>query len=49
LEKGQIDGIVRRDAMRGAVARLVDYGRGAFGEPTAEPAPAPRAEKKSRP
>ena len=49
LEKGQIDGIVRRDAMRGAIARLVDYGRGAFGEPTAEPAPAPRTEKKSRP
>jgi acetyl-CoA carboxylase carboxyl transferase subunit beta len=49
LEKGQIDGIVRRDAMRGAIARLVDYGRGAFGEPTAKPAPAPRAEKKSRP
>ena len=30
LEKGQIDGIVRRDAMRGTIARLVDFGRGAF-------------------
>ena len=49
LEKGQIDGIVRRDAMRGAIARLIDYGRGAFGEPPAKPGPAPRAEKKSRP
>ena len=30
LEKGQIDRIVRRSEMRGTLARLVDYGAGAF-------------------
>ena len=49
LEKGQIDAIVRREAMRGAIARLVDFGKGAFGDAPAKPRPAPRAEKKSRP
>jgi acetyl-CoA carboxylase carboxyl transferase subunit beta len=31
LEKGQIDRIVRRSEMRNVLARLVDYGAGAFG------------------
>jgi len=48
LEKGQIDGIVRRDAMRSTIARLVDFGRGAFGERPAKTVAAPIAEKKSR-
>jgi len=35
--------------MRDAIARLVDFGRGAFGEPAQRPRPVARAEKKSRP
>jgi acetyl-CoA carboxylase carboxyl transferase subunit beta len=42
LEKGQIDQIVRRDEMRGLLARLVDFGRGAFGE-----SPTPAVTKRS--
>ena len=34
LEKGQIDGIVRRSEMRSVIARLIDFGRGAFGPTT---------------
>ncbi|MFN0008854.1 MAG: acetyl-CoA carboxylase, carboxyltransferase subunit beta [Planctomycetota bacterium] len=48
LEKGQIDGIVRRDEMRSAIARLVDFGRGAFAMPPAKPPAPPIADKKSR-
>ena len=31
LEKGQIDKIVRRSEMRSVLARLIDFGKGAFG------------------
>src|SRR6185436_9991690 len=33
LEKGQIDRIVRRSEMRSMLAKLVDYGSGAFARP----------------
>jgi acetyl-CoA carboxylase carboxyl transferase subunit beta len=33
LEKGQIDRIVRRSELRSVLARLIDYGRGAFARP----------------
>ncbi|MBI5363482.1 MAG: acetyl-CoA carboxylase carboxyltransferase subunit beta [Planctomycetes bacterium] len=31
VEKGQVDAIVRRVELRGVLARLIDFGRGAFG------------------
>jgi acetyl-CoA carboxylase carboxyl transferase subunit beta len=34
LEKGQIDAIVRRSELREVLARLIDFGRGAFERPT---------------
>jgi acetyl-CoA carboxylase carboxyl transferase subunit beta len=34
LEKGQIDAIVRRSELRGMLAKLIDYGRGAGGPRT---------------
>jgi acetyl-CoA carboxylase carboxyl transferase subunit beta len=34
LEKGQIDSIVRRSELRGMLAKLIDYGRGAGGPRT---------------
>ena len=30
LEKGQVDAIVRRSELRSVLARLIDFGRGAF-------------------
>jgi len=33
IEKGQIDAIVKRSEMRSVIARLVDFGRGAFATP----------------
>jgi acetyl-CoA carboxylase carboxyl transferase subunit beta len=48
MEKGQIDAIVRRDALRGAIARLVDFGQGAFGSVPVTEAPAARTPSKPR-
>jgi len=39
LEKGQIDGIVRRKELRPRLAQLIDFGAGAWGARTGRPAP----------